>query len=40
MLDSSMRGILAQGSPVDLRDNDTDPKVRAFFRREAREVAL
>jgi len=40
MLDSSKRGILAQGSPVDLRDNDTDPKVRAFFRREAREVAL
>jgi phospholipid/cholesterol/gamma-HCH transport system ATP-binding protein len=39
MLDSSKRGILAEGTPADLRDKDNDPYVHAFFHREAREVA-
>ena len=37
MLDSSKRGILAEGSPADLRDHNNDPLVHAFFHREARE---
>ena len=37
MLDSSKRGILAEGSPADLRDHNNDPSVHAFFHREARE---
>jgi len=39
MLDSSMKGILAEGPPARLRDHDNDPYVHAFFHREAREVA-
>ena len=39
MLDSSRKGILAEGTPADLRDKDNDPYVHAFFHREAREVA-
>ena len=39
MLDSSQKGILAEGSPADLRDKDNDPYVHAFFHREAREGA-
>jgi phospholipid/cholesterol/gamma-HCH transport system ATP-binding protein len=38
MLDSTKKGILADGSPADLRDHDSDPGVHAFFHREAREV--
>lgn len=39
MLDSSKKGILAEGPPADLRDHDKDPFVHAFFHREAREVS-
>lgn len=40
MLDQKKKGILAQGSPSDLRDHDQDPFVHAFFHREAREEAV
>ena len=39
MLDSTRKGIVAEGSPADLRDHDNDPAVHAFFHREAREAA-
>ncbi|MFA7235089.1 MAG: ATP-binding cassette domain-containing protein [Terrimicrobiaceae bacterium] len=39
MLDSSKKGILAEGPPADLRDHDEDPFVHAFFHREAREMS-
>ena len=35
MLDKSKKGIIAEGSPQELRDQSTDPYVRRFFRREA-----
>ena len=35
MLDRERRGILAEGTPAQLRDHPPDPKVRRFFRREA-----
>jgi phospholipid/cholesterol/gamma-HCH transport system ATP-binding protein len=35
MLDQRKRGILAAGSPEELRDHSEDPFVRSFFRREA-----
>lgn len=38
MLDQSIKGILAEGSPAELRDHNTNPFVHAFFHREAREV--
>ncbi len=38
MLDQSIKGILAEGAPAELRDHDTNPFVHAFFHREAREV--
>lgn len=38
MLDSTKKGILAGGSPTDLRDHDPDPGVHAFFHREARDT--
>ncbi len=34
MLDKRKRGILATGTPEELRDHGTDPWVRSFFRRE------
>ena len=34
MLDQRKRGILASGTPEELRDRSGDPFVRAFFRRE------
>jgi phospholipid/cholesterol/gamma-HCH transport system ATP-binding protein len=34
MLDKRKRGILASGTPEELRDGSEDPVVRAFFRRE------
>jgi len=37
MLDTSTKGIIAEGTPADLRDHDTNPFVHAFFHREARE---
>jgi phospholipid/cholesterol/gamma-HCH transport system ATP-binding protein len=32
MLDAETRGIIAEGSPADLRDTSSNPKVRTFFR--------
>jgi hypothetical protein len=34
MLDKRKQGILASGTPEELRDGSEDPVVRAFFRRE------
>ena len=35
MLDQRKRGIIASGTPEELRDRSEDPFVRAFFRRES-----
>jgi phospholipid/cholesterol/gamma-HCH transport system ATP-binding protein len=35
MLDHDAQGVIAAGDPRRLRDESTDPKVHAFFRREA-----
>jgi len=35
LLDSHAKGIIAEGDPRRLRDESSDPRVRAFFRREA-----
>lgn len=40
MLDQSKKGILAEGSPAELRDHNTNPFVHAFFHREAPEVPV
>jgi len=34
MLDTEVRGIIAEGTAAGLRDTSTDPRVLAFFRRE------
>ncbi len=34
MLDKEAKGIIAQGSPRDLRDKNQDPRVQAFFQRK------
>jgi phospholipid/cholesterol/gamma-HCH transport system ATP-binding protein len=39
LLDRAARGIIAEGDPRRLRDESADPRVRAFFRREAEPVA-
>ncbi len=39
LLDRAAKGIIAAGDPRRLRDETTDPRVRAFFRREAEVVA-
>jgi phospholipid/cholesterol/gamma-HCH transport system ATP-binding protein len=39
LLDRAAKGIIAEGDPRRLRDETTDPRVRAFFRREAEVVA-
>ena len=36
MLDRDARGIIARGNPATLRDHSDDPRVRAFFNRQAR----
>ena len=36
MLDKSEKGIIAVGSPTDLRDNSSDPRVTNFFHRKPR----
>jgi phospholipid/cholesterol/gamma-HCH transport system ATP-binding protein len=36
MLDRGARGIIARGHPATLRDQSDDPRVRAFFNRQAR----
>jgi phospholipid/cholesterol/gamma-HCH transport system ATP-binding protein len=38
LLDPRAKGIIAEGDPRRLRDETTDPRVRAFFRREAEHV--
>jgi phospholipid/cholesterol/gamma-HCH transport system ATP-binding protein len=35
LLDRRAKGIIAEGDPRRLRDESSDPRVRAFFRREA-----
>jgi phospholipid/cholesterol/gamma-HCH transport system ATP-binding protein len=39
MLDPVSRSIIAEGNPVDLRDNSTDSRVRQFFNREPDKAA-
>jgi phospholipid/cholesterol/gamma-HCH transport system ATP-binding protein len=39
LLDKKARGIIAEGDPRELRDSSPDPRVRAFFRREAEKAA-
>ena len=39
LLDRAAKGIIAEGDPRRLRDETTDARVRAFFRREAEPVA-
>jgi phospholipid/cholesterol/gamma-HCH transport system ATP-binding protein len=39
LLDTKAKGIIAEGDPRRLRDETADPRVRAFFRREAEPVA-
>jgi phospholipid/cholesterol/gamma-HCH transport system ATP-binding protein len=39
LLDRAARGIIAEGDPRRLRDESDDPRVRAFFRREAEPAA-
>jgi phospholipid/cholesterol/gamma-HCH transport system ATP-binding protein len=39
LLDRKAQGIIAQGDPRKLRDETQDPRVRAFFRREAEAQA-
>lgn len=34
MLDEEAKGIIAEGTPAEMRDHSPHPKVRAFFRRE------
>ena len=34
MLDAETRGIIAEGTPAEMRERSPHPKVRAFFRRE------
>jgi phospholipid/cholesterol/gamma-HCH transport system ATP-binding protein len=38
LLDRRAKGIIAEGDPRRLRDETDDPRVRAFFRREAEAV--
>ncbi len=37
MVDEESRTIIAEGNPVELRDHATNPRVRAFFHRQADE---
>jgi phospholipid/cholesterol/gamma-HCH transport system ATP-binding protein len=39
MLDGDARGIIAIGSPAELKSNNTDPRVQAFFNRQPVEKA-
>jgi phospholipid/cholesterol/gamma-HCH transport system ATP-binding protein len=36
MLDGEARGIIAMGSPEELKSESGDPRVRAFFHRQTR----
>jgi phospholipid/cholesterol/gamma-HCH transport system ATP-binding protein len=35
MLDKAAKGIIAEGTPDDLKEKATDPRVRSFFLRQA-----
>ena len=35
MLDKAAKGIIAEGTPADLKEKATDPRVRSFFLRQA-----
>ena len=35
MLDKEAGGIIARGNPAELRDHSDDPRVVAFFKRQA-----
>src|SRR4030042_1650110 len=37
MLDKAAKGVIAEGDPRWLKDNSTDPRVKAFFNRKALE---
>jgi phospholipid/cholesterol/gamma-HCH transport system ATP-binding protein len=37
MLDKKAKGIIAEGTTNELKQNATDPRVRSFFLREAPE---
>ncbi|OPY84818.1 MAG: putative ABC transporter ATP-binding protein [Smithella sp. PtaU1.Bin162] len=37
MLDKKSKGIIAEGTPEDLREKSTDPRVKSFFLRQAPE---
>ncbi len=37
MLDTKAKGIIAEGTPLELKEKATDPRVRSFFLREAPE---
>ena len=39
MFDKARHGMIALGSPVELRDSSTDDFVKRFFAREGRETA-
>jgi phospholipid/cholesterol/gamma-HCH transport system ATP-binding protein len=39
MLDRDAKGIIARGSPRDLRDRSTDPRIQAFFMRKAQRAS-
>jgi phospholipid/cholesterol/gamma-HCH transport system ATP-binding protein len=34
MLDKEAKGIIAEGKPLDLKKNATDPRVKSFFLRQ------
>jgi phospholipid/cholesterol/gamma-HCH transport system ATP-binding protein len=36
MLDKESKGIIARGSPAELKASSPEPKVRQFFQRQAR----
>lgn len=38
MLDKAAKGIIAEGNPVDMKENATDPRVRNFFLRRVPEA--
>jgi phospholipid/cholesterol/gamma-HCH transport system ATP-binding protein len=38
MLDKGAKGIIAEGTPLELKEKSTDPRVRRFFLRQAPDV--
>jgi phospholipid/cholesterol/gamma-HCH transport system ATP-binding protein len=37
MMDKEARGIIAEGSPLELKEHSIDPRVRSFFLRQKPE---